>query len=89
MDLHKMKEWTNSSLGMYIDDGAILACGCSYKAVENALWDNYTTCVEWITRAGLSVEPNKTELIFFRNRKKKVAPPQHIYLSLPEKQTYY
>jgi hypothetical protein len=25
--LHKMKEWTNSSLGMYIDDGVIFACG--------------------------------------------------------------
>jgi hypothetical protein len=43
--LHKMKEWTNSSLGMYIDDGVIFACGRSWKAVEKALRDNYATCV--------------------------------------------
>ena len=35
--LHKMKDWTNSSLGMYINDRVIFTCGCSWKAVEGAL----------------------------------------------------
>ena len=47
--LHKMRDWTNSSLAMYIDDGAIFACGRSWKEVEKALRDSYTTCIEWIT----------------------------------------
>jgi Reverse transcriptase (RNA-dependent DNA polymerase) len=25
--LHKMRDWTNTSLGMYVDDGAIFTCG--------------------------------------------------------------
>jgi hypothetical protein len=87
--LHKMREWTNSSLGMYIDDGVIFACGRSWKEVEKSLRDNYAVCIEWITRAGLDVEPDKTELIFFRNRKKKTSPPTHIHLPLPAKQTTY
>jgi len=87
--LHKMRDWTNSSLGMYIDDGAIFACGRSWKAVEKALRENYATCIEWITRAGLDVEPDKTELIFFRNRTKKTAPPPYTHLPLPAQQTYY
>ena len=87
--LHKMREWTNSSLGMYIDDGAIFACGRSWKAVVKALQDNYAVCIDWLMRSGLDVEPEKTELIFFRKRKEKVAPPPHIHLPLPSKQTYY
>ena len=50
---------------MYID-GALFACGCSWKGIEDMLRDGYATCVEWLTRAGLAVEPEKTELMLFR-----------------------
>ena len=87
--LHKMKNWTNTSLGMYIDDGAIFACGSKWEEVQNALRDGYSTCVEWLTRAGLNAEPDKTELIFFRKPGKQDEPPRHIHLPLPSLNTYY
>ena len=87
--LHKMREWSNFSLSMYIDDGAIFAYAHSWKVVEKALQDNYAICVEWIMQVGLNVKPEKTELIFFKNWKKTVSPPLYIYLSLPAQQMYY
>ncbi len=64
--LHRTNEWSNVSLGMYIDDGAIFACGQKWQDIESALRNGYTSCIEWLERAGLKVEPDKTELIFFR-----------------------
>ena len=87
--LHKMREWTNSSLVMYIDDRAIFACGRSWTEVERALRDSYAACTEWITWAGLNVEPEKTELIFFMKWKERSLPPPYIHLQLPSHYTYY
>ena len=64
--LHKMKNHTNQTLSMYIDNRAILACSCNWVDIENVLRESYATCIDWLTRAGLSVEPDKSELIFFR-----------------------
>lgn len=80
--LHKMREWTNTSLGMYIDDGVIFACGCRWEDVETSMREGYTTCIEWLSRAGLNAEPEKSELIYFRRRGEKTDPPQHITLPL-------
>ena len=86
--LHKMKEWTNSSLGMYIDDGAIFACGDSWNKIEATMRKGYTSCLDWLTRAGLSAEPAKTELLFFRKPRERVEPPHFIHLPLPLHGTY-
>jgi hypothetical protein len=40
-------------------------------------------------RAGMSVEPDKTELIFFRKCREKVDPPHYIHLPTPSHSTYY
>jgi hypothetical protein len=87
--LHKMKEWTNSSLGMYIDDGVIFACGDSWEEIEDTMRKGYTECLNWLTRAGLNAEPDKTELIFFRKPKERLEPPKYILLPLPSHNTYY
>ena len=87
--LHKMREWTNSSLAMYINDRAIFACGRSWTEVERALRDSYAACTEWITWAGLDIEPEKTELIFFMKQKERSLPPPYIHLQLPSHHTYY
>jgi hypothetical protein len=84
-----MREWKGSSLGMYIDDGAIFACGRSWKAVEAAMRVGYETCAEWLTRAGLNIEPDKSELLFFKRRGDKTRPPSYIHLPLPSHHTYY
>jgi hypothetical protein len=87
--LYKMREWSNASLGMYVDDGAIFACGRGWEDIETSIRDGYTTCTKWLIKAGLNAEPDKSELIFFRKRGEKVDPPNHIYLSLPTHNTYY
>ena len=70
-----MANQTGSSLGMYIDDRAIFACGKKWKDVEQAMQDRYTTCIEWLTHAGLNIELDKTELLFFRKGKGNRCPP--------------
>lgn len=80
--LHKMKDWTNASLGMYIDDGAIFACGDNWEKIEATMRDEYSACLDWLTRAGLNIEPDKTELIFFRKPRERINSPSYIHLPL-------
>jgi Reverse transcriptase (RNA-dependent DNA polymerase) len=87
--LNKMQEWTNSSLGMYIDDRVIFVCGHNWEEIKSTMCKGYTACIEWLMRAGLSVEPDKTELIFFRKRREKTKPPPYLHLPLPTLNTYY
>ena len=59
--LHLMKDWNNSSLGMYVDDGALFACADEWADVDKLLRARYTVCEDWLHRAGLAIEPDKTE----------------------------
>ena len=78
-------------LGMYINDGAIFACGKDWSTVEETLRKGYHTCIMWLTNAGLNAEPDKTELIYFRRHGECTGhePPSHIHLPLPSLNTYY
>ena len=87
--LHKMKNWASSSLGMYIDDGVIFACGHEWKQIEDTMRKGYSECAEWLTQAGLNIEPDKSELIFFRKRGEKTNPPPYTHLPNYALQTYY
>ena len=87
--LHKMKNWARSSLGMYIDDGVIFACGREWKQIEDTICKGYSECAEWLTRAGLNIEPDKSELLFFCKRGEKSDPPPYIHLPNHALQTYY
>jgi hypothetical protein len=71
-------KWT--SLNLYIDDGAILACGKTWAEVESSLVAAYTSCASWLDRSGLKAEPDKTELMYFRRRHEKTDPPGQIFL---------
>ena len=55
--LHLMREWTNSSLGMYVDDGILFACAHDWEEVSNTLRTRYAMCMDWLRRAGLAIEP--------------------------------
>ena len=57
-------KWT--SLNLYIDDGAILACGKEWAEVESSLIVAYTSCASWLVRSGLKAEPDKTKLMYLR-----------------------
>ena len=87
--LHKMKRWTKSALGMYIDDGVIFACGREWRQIEDTMRKGYSECAEWLTRAGLNIEPDKSELIFFRKRGEKSNPPPYTHLPNYALRTYY
>jgi len=78
--LHLMQSWNNTLLGMYIDDGAIFACRRDWDDVANILRERYVRCMEWLTKAGLKAEPDKTELIFFKRSRDKSVPPASIQL---------
>ena len=87
--LHKMRNWAKSSLGMYIDDGVIFACGHEWRQIEDTMRKGYSECAEWLTRAGLNIEPDKSELIFFRKRGEKSNAPPYTHLPNHALQTYY
>ena len=89
--LHKMKSWSNSSLGMYVDDGALFACANEWADVQSLLRERYSICEEWLSRAGLSIEPDKTEAIFFQKpwSRKQLETPSRILLRDPSHSTYY
>ena len=86
--LYMMREQANASLGMYIDDGAIFACGRNWADIESTMRRGYSACASWLTRAGLKVEPEKTEVIFFRKRMERTDPPHNIQLPLSLAGTY-
>jgi len=87
--LHQMRSWTNASLGMYIDNGAIFTCGKDWDEVADTLHKGYSKCIDWLTHAGLKAELDKTKLIFFKKRRDNSTPPQHINLPLPDNLTHY
>jgi hypothetical protein len=64
--LHKMGSWTNSSLGMYVDDSILFACADTWVAVQDTLQSQYAICEEWLRWVGLSAELDKTELLYFQ-----------------------
>ena len=65
--LLKMREWPNSSLGMYIDDGVLFTCVEEWAEVQAILRDRYSVCEEWLSRSSLAIKPEKTEAIFFQS----------------------
>jgi hypothetical protein len=86
-----MGRWNNSSLGMYIDDGILFACAEDWSDVERLLRARYTVCEEWLRRAGLAIEPDKTELLYFEKpyERSPMPPPSRLLLPDRDANTYY
>jgi hypothetical protein len=74
---------------MYIDDGAIFACGSTWEEVKSSLSTVYSECASWLERSGLKAEPDKTELMFFRRPREREDPPNHIVLPIHSQNTTY
>jgi hypothetical protein len=89
--LHRMRGWNNSSLGMYVDDGILFACAEEWEEVTRLLQARYRVCEDWLLRAGLAVEPDKTELVFFQRPRERhaVAAPTRLILPDYAANTYY
>jgi hypothetical protein len=87
--LNKPGEWNNSSLGMYVDDGVIFAHGPDWETVNRLLKARYQVCEDWLRRAGIAIEPDKTELIYFRRPwARNELTPTRLYLADPPNSTY-
>jgi hypothetical protein len=82
--LAKMKEWANSSLGMYVDDSILFAASEEWGDMERLLRARYMVCEEWLRRSGLAIEPDKTELLFFQKPYERNAIPAPTRLVLPD-----
>ena len=87
--LHLATRWTHASLSMYIDDGNLFACADDFAQVNTLLRRAYRDCWDWLHRAGLSIEPDKTEVIFFQNSHAAHPRPTHIWLADPSRNLEY
>jgi hypothetical protein len=81
--LRLAQHWTNTGLSMYVDDGNLFACGTDFSVVTDRLRLAYCKCWDWLHRAGLAIEPDKTEVIFFTNSHAGLRWPTHIWLADP------
>jgi hypothetical protein len=73
--LLKAETWPNTKMYMFIDDGNILVSGPSYRMVTNTLAENYRACLTWLRKVGLSIESEKTDVIFYSPAKPR--PDSH------------
>ena len=89
--LHLMKDWNNSSLGMYVDDGTLFACADEWVDVDKLLQARYTACEDWLHQSGLAIEPDKTELIYFQKPGvvQTLPTPTQLFLPNPTLNPYY
>jgi hypothetical protein len=69
---------------MYMDDGLLFACAETWDDIAKLLRARYSVCVEWLTRSGLAIEPEKTELLFFQKPYKHNPMPSPTRLILPQ-----
>ena len=81
----------DTTLGMYVDDGVIFAQGDDWDTVNALLTARYQVCEEWLRRNNLAIEPEKTELVYFRKpwARQTSPPPDRLYLPDPARSTYY
>jgi hypothetical protein len=84
--LGKMANWNNSSLGMYIDDGLLFACAETWDDITNLLRARYSVCSDWLLKVGLSIEPEKTELMFFQKPYERNPMPSPPRIILPDRE---
>ena len=68
---------------MYVNDGLLFACGNTWEKVTENLTRGYIECAAWLESSGLAIEPDKIELLFFRQQQDQLEPPGGILLPSP------
>jgi hypothetical protein len=76
---------------MYVDNRILFACAAEWLDVTQLLTVCYSVCEEWLQRAGLAIEPEKTELLFFQKPREWNPVPAPTRLLLPNRDicSYY
>ena len=79
-----LTRWSNKSLYMYVDDGAIIASGPTFRAAADAVAQGFEDVTVWLHRNGLRIDPDKTEFITFShpNWSERLYGPRIIHLGL-------
>jgi hypothetical protein len=60
--------WSDVSFLMYVDDGNIFTRAFTYDQLALKLRTCYEVCHSWCCKAGLTIEPEKMEVVFFLQR---------------------
>jgi hypothetical protein len=63
--LRKALSWSSQDLALYVDDGCIYASGPTFVAVAHQLATAASLLLSWLRRLSLTVDADKTELMFF------------------------
>jgi hypothetical protein len=67
--LREALSWSSKDLALYVDDGCIYTSAPTFSAVAQQLAAAASLLLSWLRRLGLTVDADKTELMFFhRNR---------------------
>jgi hypothetical protein len=78
---------------MFVDDSNIFMWAPTYQLLALKLRDYYTDCYDWCLRVGLTIKPEKTEVLFFSclwpNLTLHSPHPSMIYLPDWGSNTYY
>jgi hypothetical protein len=73
--LFRAEKWADCRIFMYVDNGNLLTSGPSYHIVAKTLATHYGECLAWLHNAGLSIENEKMEAIFYSPP--KLRPDSH------------
>jgi hypothetical protein len=63
--LREALSWSSQDLALYIDDGCIYTAAPTFSAVAQQLAAAASLLLSWLRRLGLTVDADKTELMFF------------------------
>jgi hypothetical protein len=87
--LRLAKDWNDTDLTLYIDDGNIFASSPTYEATAAKLTKAANEVFVWLQQAGFSVDKDKCEVMFFHPKltwkhvEKHGKPPPTLNLLLP------
>jgi hypothetical protein len=63
--LREALSWSDQDLALYVDDGCIYTSAPTFSAVAQQLAAAASLLLSWLRRLGLTVDADKTELMFF------------------------
>ena len=67
--LYLAKLWTDASFLIYVNDINIFARAPTYELLAHKLQDCYLACHSWCWMVGLTIKPEKLEILFFSYRR--------------------
>ena len=70
--LNTAEQWPDCSLGLYVDDGGLVASGPTHRSATTITASRFEYVTQWMKDVGLRTDPDKTEYIVFYNSRRSV-----------------